>query len=65
MCVAESKRLFAPVLFIAETLPTIWYDIQTSFTELYKHRLHFLACNLNQTSDCHALERINDYGTKN
>jgi hypothetical protein len=29
--------------FIAGPLPHIWYDIQTSFTELYKHRLHFFS----------------------
>jgi hypothetical protein len=32
---------------------------------LYKHRLHFLNCNLNQKSNCYALERDNDYGTEN
>jgi hypothetical protein len=40
---------------------------------IYKHPLQsytnivytFLACNLNQNSNCYALERINDYGTKN
>jgi hypothetical protein len=61
----ESEVIRNRLLAIYSPLPAIWYDIQTSFTELYKHRLHFLACNLNQNSDCHALERHNDYGTKN
>jgi hypothetical protein len=51
--------------FIAGPLPHTRYDIQTSFTELYKHRLHFLSRNLEQNSNCHALERNNDNGTKN
>tara|TARA_R110002167_G_C12403411_1_gene627168 strand:+ start:333 stop:536 length:204 start_codon:yes stop_codon:yes gene_type:complete len=37
MCVAEGKRWFAPVLFIAKTLPTILSNItkqKSSFTNL-------------------------------
>jgi hypothetical protein len=61
----KRKCFEIPLLGIAKPLAVIGYGIQTSFTELYKHRLHFLSCNLNQNSDCYALERINDYGTKN
>jgi hypothetical protein len=40
------------------------YGKGTSFTKLKGHRLHFLASNLKKKSDYYALERHNDYGTK-
>jgi hypothetical protein len=40
MCMAESKRQFAPVLFIAKPLVVMGYVKGTSFTKLKAHSLH-------------------------
>ena len=53
-----------PLLGKAKTLAHIRYGKGTSFTKLKGHRLHFLASNLKKKSDYYALERHNDYGTK-
>jgi arylsulfatase A len=49
----------------APSCSSLRYGKETSFTKLKGHRLHFLSGNLKQNSDCYALERNNDYGTKN
>ena len=46
-------------------LLAIGYVKGTSFTKLKAHSLHFLGYNLRSKSNYHALERNNDYGTKN
>ena len=53
------------LLAIAEPLCTYGYVKGTSFTKLKAHSLHFLGYNLRSKSNYHALERNNDYGTKN
>ena len=55
---------FGMLRFIYLALAVIWYGKGTSFTKLKGHRLHFLASNLKKKSDYYALERHNDYGTK-
>ena len=53
------------LLAIAGALWCIGYVKGTSFTKLKAHSLHFLGYNLRSKSNYHALERNNDYGTKN
>ena len=61
----KGHGLSPALLAIAESLWCIGYVKGTSFTKLKAHSLHFLGYNLRSKSNYHALERNNDYGTKN